>query len=120
MSKGISCGNISISFGFSSFIVIISPYAALYDAVDYSHYKATGKLRIVKEKFVENFIRRFSENATLNKTYKVNFYSITESPPSASVEIIAKTGDFKVGDESLNANISTRITAILETNVDLD
>ena len=67
-----------------------------YDAVDYSHYKATGKLRIVKEKFVENFIRRFSENATLNKTYKVNFYSITESPPSASVEIIAKTGDFKV------------------------
>ncbi len=89
-------------------------YAAMYDSIDLGYYKQNGELKIVKEKFVENFIRRFAENATLNKNYKVNFYSIYETPPMVSVEIKAKTGEFHVGDESINADITTRITAILE------
>ena len=51
-------------------------YAAMYDSIDYGYYKKNKELKIVKEKFVENFVRRFAESATLNKTYKVNFYSI--------------------------------------------
>jgi len=89
-------------------------YASMYDAIDYGYYKKYGELKIIKEKFVENFIRRFAENATLNKTYKVNFYSIYETPPAVSVEIITSTGDFIIGEEEANLGITTRITAILE------
>ena len=89
-------------------------HAALYDAIDYGYYKKNGKLKIVKEKFVENFIRRFADNATLNKHYKVNFYTIYEMPPAVSVEIIAKSGEFRIGNDSVNADVTTRITAILE------
>jgi len=89
-------------------------YAAMYDSIDYGYYKKHGELKIIKEKFVENFIRRFAENATLNKTYKVNFYSIYETPPAVSVEIITSTGDFIIGEEEANLGITTRITAILE------
>lgn len=89
-------------------------YAAMYDAIDYSYYDKYGELKIVKEKFVENFIRRFAESATLNKNYKINFYSIYETPPAVSIEIQTKTGEFVVGSESIDAGITTRLTAILE------
>ena len=82
-------------------------YAAMYDAVDYSYLKSTGELRIIKEKFV-------AESATLNKNYTVNFYSIYETPPAVSIEIKTNTGEFLVGDEKINAGITTRLTAILE------
>ena len=89
-------------------------YAAMYDAIDYGYYEKYGELKIVKEKFVENFIRRFAESATLNKNYKINFYSIYETPPAVSVEIKTNTGEFLVGSEEINAGITTRLTAILE------
>ena len=90
-------------------------YSAMYDAIDYGYYKKNGELKIIKEKFVENFIRRFAESAILNKEYKINFYSIYETPPSVSIEIKTNTGEFIVGEESINAGIVTRLTAILET-----
>ena len=34
--------------------------SALYDAIDYSYYAKTQQIRIMKEVFVENFIRRFA------------------------------------------------------------
>lgn len=89
-------------------------YAAMYDAIDYGYYKKYGELKIVKEKFVENFIRRFAESATLNKNYKINIYSVYETPPAVSIEIMTNTGEFLVGSEELNAGITTRLTAILE------
>ena len=89
-------------------------YAAMYDAIDYGYYKKYGELKIIKEKFVENFIRRFAESATLNKNYTINFYSIYESPPAVSIEIKTKTGEFLVGYENINADITNRLTAILE------
>ncbi len=89
-------------------------YAAMYDAIDYGYYKKYGELKIVKEKFVENFIRRFAESATLNKNYKINIYSVYETPPAVSIEIRTNTGEFLVGSEELNAGITTRLTAILE------
>lgn len=89
-------------------------YAAMYDAIDYGYYKKHGELKIVKEKFVENFVRRFAESATLNKNYKINFYSIYETPPAVSIEIKTDTGEYLVGHENINAGIITRLTAILE------
>lgn len=89
-------------------------YAAMYDAVDYGHLKQTGELKIIKEKFVENFIRRFAENTTINKTYNINFYSIYETPPAVSLEILTSTGDYVIEGDIPDAKIVTRITAILE------
>ena len=89
-------------------------YAAMYDAIDYGYYEKYGELKIVKEKFVENFIRRFAESATLNKNYTINFYSIYETPPAVSIEIKTNTGEFLVGSEEINAGITTRLSAILE------
>ena len=89
-------------------------YAAMYDAIDYGYYKNYGELKIIKEKFVENFVRRFAESATLNKTYTVNFYSIYETPPAVSIEIKTSTGEFLVGEQDINAGITNRLTAILE------
>ena len=89
-------------------------YAAMYDAIDYGYYEKYGEVKISQEKFVENFIRRFAESATLNKTYKINFYSIYETPPAVSIEIKTNTGEYLVGSEEINAGITTRLTAILE------
>ena len=89
-------------------------YAAMYDAIDYGYYKKHGELKIIKEKFVENFVRRFAESATLNKTYEVNIYTIYELPPAVSIEIKANTGDFIIGNESTNMGVTTRLTEILE------
>ena len=46
--------------------------------------------------------------------YKINIYSVYEIPPAVSVEIVTKTGDFKVGDENVSSGVTTRISAILE------
>ena len=88
--------------------------AAMFDAIDYGYYRKNGELKIIKEKFVENFVRRFAESATINKTYKINIYTIYELPPAVTVEIKTSTGEFNVGDESIDAGITTRLTAILE------
>ena len=42
--------------------------ASMIDAIDISYYRDTGELKIVKEKFVENFTRRFSESTLLTGT----------------------------------------------------
>ena len=89
-------------------------YASMYDSIDYGYYKKHGEVKIIKEKFVENFIRRFAESATLNKTYTVNFYKIYETPPVVSLEIVTNTGEVTIGNTQTDAGITTRITAILE------
>lgn len=89
-------------------------YAAMNDAIDYGYYKKYGELKIIEQKFVEDFIRRFAESATLNKKYTINFYSIYETPPAVSIEIKTNTGEFLVGEENINAGVTTRLTAILE------
>ena len=39
--------------------------AAMVDSIDISYYRETGNLKIVREKFVENFTRRFAESPQL-------------------------------------------------------
>ncbi len=89
--------------------------AALNESVDLAHYRQYGELRIVKEKFVENFLRRFSETVNINKTYKIDFYDIYEAPPKVSVKVTTSTDSFAVMGDVDSIGVVNRIDAVLET-----
>lgn len=78
--------------------------SALYDSIDYAYYSQTKQVRILKEVFVENFLRRFAETASISDSYKVDFYDLYESPPKVSVKIATTTSGFKVGRDSASAD----------------
>ena len=61
--------------------------AAMYDALDFPSYRESGTVRIDREKFVENFLRRFSQNASLARTYKIKIYDVNELPPKVSIKV---------------------------------
>ena len=88
--------------------------AAMYDALDLASYKNEGVIRIDREKFVENFLRRFAENATLSNTYKVEIYDVNETPPKVSIKVSSSEQTNLTG-EVLEFDISNKIDAILET-----
>lgn len=48
-----------------------------------------GTIRIVEQKFVESFIRRFASSAQLNRKYKIVFNDIDECPPKVTVTLVA-------------------------------
>ena len=83
--------------------------AAMNDAVDYSEYRKNGILKINREKFVENFVRRYAQSASRSREYKLIFYDINEAPPKVSVGV--KSG-------VVGANGSTRITFNLKNKID--
>ena len=89
--------------------------AAMIDAVDYGTYRTTGKLVMSEQKFVEVFLRRFSETVTNNKTYQISFYDIYEEPPKATIKIRTRSGTTNLDDESFDINLDTLVTGILET-----
>lgn len=91
--------------------------AAMYDALDLASYRESGTIRIDREKFVENFLRRFAESATLSKTYKIEIYDVNELPPKVSLRVSSSESTGLTG-EILEFNISNRIDAILETPYD--
>ena len=83
-----------------------------------------GTIRIIKEKFVESFVRRFAENAELNRNYRVIIHDIDECPPKVSISLIATNNfsfvtffniDFSNGQTAGSANIVNSLTGILET-----
>jgi len=88
--------------------------AAMYDAIDLAAYKKTGEIRIDREKFVENFIRRFAENASLSRTYLIQIYDVNEVPPKVSIKVSSsETGT--VNNEVYQFDIINKLDAILET-----
>ncbi len=89
--------------------------AAMIDSVDFGTYRTTGDVRIIEEKFVENFLRRFAESVSPTKTYKVEFFDIYESPPKASVRVTTSTGSYIVGGNATDFDIITILNGILET-----
>lgn len=89
--------------------------AAMVDAVDYGYYRESGELRINREKFVENFLRRFAENVSLN-TYQIDFYDIYEAPPKASVQVTTKSNSYQVSSSAESFDIVNRVDAILEVD----
>lgn len=88
--------------------------AAMYDAVDLASYRSTGTVRIDREKFVENFLRRFAESVTLGNTYVVKIYDVNETPPKVSLQISTKLQS-NVANEIVEFDITNRLDAILET-----
>lgn len=89
--------------------------SAMLDAIDYGTYRTTGKIVMSKEKFVEVFIRRFSESVTNNKTYRIDFYDIYEEPPKASVRLRATSGSATINTETVNITLDTVLNGILES-----
>ena len=88
--------------------------AAMYDAVDLAEYRKTGNVRINREKFVENFIRRFAESVSLGSKYKVEIMDVNEVPPKVSIRVSSKLNS-TVSRENVEFNIVNKIDAILET-----
>ncbi len=76
--------------------------SALYDSIDYAYYSQTRQVRILKEVFVENFLRRFSETVGITDTYDIKFYDLYESPPKVSIKIATETAGFVVGRDTKN------------------
>ena len=86
---------------------------SMIDAVDLAYYRTSGELKINRERFVESFLRRFSEGASLN-TYQIDFYDIYEAPPKVSVKVTTKSGSYAVAGDVADFDIVNRIDAILE------
>ena len=88
--------------------------AAMYDAVDVDYYKAEGTVKINAEKFVENFLRRFAESASLANSYTIKIYDINETPPKVTLSVQSKASTTATG-EKVTFNLNERLSAILET-----
>lgn len=93
--------------------------AAMFDALNVGEYRATGKIRIDREKFVENFVRRFAESANLARTYVIKIYDVNEIPPKVSIQVSSVEKDnyynYAQGGEIIDFDIVNRLDAILET-----
>lgn len=90
--------------------------AAMIDSVDLAAYRSKQQVRIDREKFVESFLRRFAEDASLSKTYVISIYDINECPPKVSLKVGSTAGgaEFTSGD-IISFDIVNRLDAILET-----
>lgn len=93
--------------------------ASMLDAVDYGYYRQYGEVRIIKEKFVESFLRRFAESANLSTTYNISFYDIYEAPPKVSVKVSSKSNTFNIMGDSSTFDIVNKIDAVLELNPEI-
>lgn len=89
--------------------------AAMIDSIDLSYYRDTGELKIVEEKFVENFTRRFAESTLLTGTgYKLYFYDVVETPPKVTVTIDTSLGEYTIHQDTSDYNVQNTLSAILE------
>ena len=88
--------------------------AAMFDAIDMREYTENRTIRINREKFVENFVRRFAENVKLTNTYQIDIYDIVETPPKVSLRVQSGEAASPSG-EVIEFTIDNRIDAILET-----
>ena len=88
--------------------------ASMIDAVDFSYYRLYGTVKMSEQKFVENFIRRFSENVNFANTYDIGFYDLIEVPPKVSVRISTGSRAFNIGNSRNDYDVVTTINAILE------
>lgn len=94
--------------------------ASMIDAVDYGTFRNTGELVMIKEKFVEVFIRRFAESVSGSKSYKLDFYDIREYPPKASVRIRTSSGSTAIGSDTFDVSVDTLLSGVLETVIKRD
>lgn len=87
--------------------------AAMLDAVDVSYYKVSGGIiRMDTAKFLENFTRRFAENVSSDRDYKIRVYDVYEIPPKVTVAVGTSTTATFQGEDF---DIINRISGIIET-----
>ncbi len=86
---------------------------AMFDALDLAAYRESGVIRIDREKFVENFLRRFAESAVLSNTYEIKIYDVNEEPPKVSLMVSSSESTNATGD-IYEFDIVNRLDAILE------
>ena len=93
--------------------------SAMIESIDIAYYRLTGKIKISREKFVENFSKRFVKNSTYGDgNYDIIFYSIREDPPKVSIGIIDSTQTYNIYTETLDPtriDVVNKITAILDS-----
>ena len=90
-------------------------HAAMEDAFDYASYMADGQtVRINREVFVESFLRRFAQNASLSNSYVIEIYDVNECPPKVSLKVKTKEGAV-IANQEVEFNITNQIDAIYET-----
>ncbi|MCI8498317.1 MAG: hypothetical protein HFG33_02850 [Bacilli bacterium] len=88
--------------------------ASMIESVDYAYYRRYGELRINSEKFMENFIRRYSDVVSINKTSVITFYDIYESPPKATVEVRSRSSQMVINFGNMSFDVTNRLDSILE------
>ena len=95
--------------------------AAMIESVDVAYYRLTGSIKISKEKFVENFTRRFTETSTFGQgNYNILFHQISETPPKVSLRIIDATNSYNIYNafsvelDPTQINIVNELSAILD------
>ena len=94
--------------------------AAMIESVDVAYYRLTGNIKIIQEKFVENFTRRFTETSTFGQgNYRIEFYQIIEYPAKVSLRIYDNTNSYNVYTynsdvEATQVNIVNELSAILD------
>ena len=99
--------------------------AAMLESVDLACYRIDAEdggcgdhdLKIIEQKFVENFTRRFAASISGDVTeYEIEFYDIIESPPKATVVIKAKTQEYMLGSKDTKESITivNDLSGILE------
>jgi len=89
--------------------------AAMIDAVDIAYYRQTGDIAINKDKFTENFIRRYAESAGAGKTYDIKIYDVVEYPPKVSLSVSSKSNVVNIAGTAEQFDIINKIDAILES-----
>ncbi len=87
--------------------------AAMWDALDYAEYRAHGNIKITREKFVENFVRRYAESASRSREYVITFYDVSEIPPKVSVSVKSRVVGTN-NDTQVTFDLQNRLDAILE------
>ncbi len=88
--------------------------ASMFESVDYAYYRKYGDLRINIEKFQENFIRRYADVITINKTSTIAFYDCYESPPKITVEVSTRSSQIIIDYKSTDFAVTNKLDAILE------
>ena len=89
--------------------------ASMIDAINMDYYRETGELKIIKEKFVESFTRRFAESTVFaSSNYTINYFDIMETPPKATVSINTGIGEYTIYQDTSDYHVANTLSAILE------
>ena len=89
--------------------------ASMIDAIDMDYYRESGELKIIKDKFVESFTRRFAESTVFaSSNYTINYFDIMEEPPKATVSINTGIGEYTIYQDTSDYHVANTLSAILE------